>query len=113
MTIRIMALPSTVLVSSVAILAGCGNSIQPSAAKTTTGGAAVVALAPQTSLNWFFPDLSAAAFSDVNTQVDSMMSRLLIVFNQEDQVDYSRSLVSSITYNSIGMRCVLTVSPKY
>ncbi len=108
-----MALTSAVLVSSAAILAGCGSSTQPSAAKPTTGGTAVVALAPQTSPNWFFPTLSAAAYSDVNTQVDSMMYRPLIMFNKEDQVDYARSLVSSITYNSTGTRYVLTLSPKY
>lgn len=101
------------LLSAVA-LAGCGTTSTTNATSSPhTGGTAVVALATQTSPNWFFPMLSAAAFSDVNTQVDSMIYRPLIMFNKQDEIDYGRSLVSNITYNSTGTRYVLTMNPKY
>ncbi|AEJ41647.1 extracellular solute-binding protein family 5 [Sulfobacillus acidophilus TPY] len=113
---RTMAVASAALLGSAALLAGCGGSSTTTASTGGTpvkGGTAVIALAPQTSPNWFFPILSAAAFSDVNTQVDSMMYRPLIMFNNQDQVDYARSLVSNISYNATGTRYVLTLSSKY
>ncbi len=116
MKYRMLAVSSAALLGSAALLAGCGGSSGTSTGSgttTNTGGTAVVALAPQTSPNWFFPMLSSAAFSDVNTQIDSMMYRPLIMFNNQDQVDYSRSLVSSITHNSNGTQYTLTLNPKY
>jgi peptide/nickel transport system substrate-binding protein len=108
-----LAFASAALLTSAALLAGCGGTSSTPAAKPSTGGAAVIALAPQTSPNWFFPMLSAAAFSDVNSQVDSMMYRPLIMFNDKDQVDYARSLVSNITPNANGTEYTLTLSHKY
>lgn len=111
---KALAAGSVGLLLSAAALSGCGTTSSTSSTTSShTGGTAVIALATQTSPNWFFPDLSAAAFSDVNTQVDSMMYRPLIMFNKQDQVDYARSLVSNISYNSTGTQYVLTLSKKY
>jgi peptide/nickel transport system substrate-binding protein len=110
-----LALSSGVILLGALALSGCGTttSTAPASTQAVKGGTAVIALATQTSPNWFFPELSAAAFSDVNTQVDSMLYRPLIMFNQHDQIDYARSLVSNISSNASGTRYVLTLSHKY
>ncbi len=113
-----LALSSSMILLGALALSGCGTtSSTPSASASSTqtvkGGTAVIALSPLTSPNWFFPELSAAAFSDVNTQVDSMLYRPLISFNKNDEVDYARSLVSNISSNAAGTQYVLTLSHKY
>lgn len=118
MKFRMLAVTSSALLGSAALLAGFGSSGMVAAAAhksaaTHTGGTAVIALAPTYTPNWFFPMLSAAAFSNVNSQVDSMMFRPLITFSKTDTVDYKRSLVSNITSNSTGTQYTLTLSHKY
>ncbi len=118
MKYRMLAVTSAALLGSAALLAGCGGSSTASAAATPAakiqhGGTAVIALSTQSSPNWFFPMLSASAFSDLNTQVDGMMYKPMIQFNAKDVVDYSRSLVSNITSNKNGTEYTLTLSHKY
>lgn len=115
MTHRTVALGSAALLGAAALLAGCGGTSTNTAKGSAhnSGGIAVVALAPSYEPNWFFPMLSAAAFSNVNSQVDSMMFRPLIQFTKKDTVDYQRSLVSAIKYNSTGTQYTLTLNHKY
>ena len=112
---RTLATTSGALLGLGVLLAGCGS--QGTSPTTTSasrsGGTAVIALAPSYNPNWFFPMLSAAAFSNVNSQIDSMMYRPLIIFTVKDAVDYSRSLVSAITPNANGTKYTLTLSHKY
>lgn len=116
MNYRTLAVTSAALVGSAALLAGCGGGSQSTtntSSSGSAGGTAVIALAPSYNPNWFFPMLSAAAFSNVNSQIDSMMFRPLIMFNKKDNVDYARSLVSNISHNANGTEYTLTLSHKY
>lgn len=93
-------------------LAGCGSSSTPTTA-TKAPTSAVVALAPQTSPNWWFPVLSSSAYSDLNSQMNSMMYVPLIHISRTDGINYSRSLAKSISVNSNGTVYTIHLNPKY
>ncbi|PSR21335.1 MAG: ABC transporter substrate-binding protein [Sulfobacillus acidophilus] len=81
-------------------LAACGSttthSTSASTSKTTVN-TAVIGLSPQSSPNWFFPVLSVQDYTDLNTQVESLMYMPLLYINGQDQVQFSRSLASGIS----------------
>ncbi len=110
---------SLALASLSLFVAGCGQSSVAApahshkSARTASQTTAVIALPVQNSPNWFFPLISASGLIDVNISLDGIMYRPLIMFNNHDQVDYSRSLVSNIQYNPSGTRYVLTLNHKY
>lgn len=116
MKYRILALVSVVSIGS-ALLAGCGSSTtSPSASSTVkpaTGGTAVVALAPSTYPNWFFPMLPTSADLDVNMQVNALMYKPLLHITRTNTIDYKRSLASNISVNSTGTVYKITLHKKY
>lgn len=99
-------------------LAACGSNSTPAAggsptAKVSPGGTAVIALTTQQSPNWFFPLRSAPTDTVTNEEVELMMYKPLIAVNGHDQLDYSRSLASSITWNSTGQVYTIHLNPKW
>lgn len=96
-------------------LAGCGANTSPtvSQAQTTTPTAVTIALAPQTSPNWWFPVLSSSAYSDLNMQMNAMMYVPLIHISKTDGIDFSRSLAQSITTNATGKVYTIHLNRKY
>ncbi|MDA8193457.1 MAG: ABC transporter substrate-binding protein, partial [Thermaerobacter sp.] len=109
-----LKMTSAALISTV-VLAGCGSSpATPGSSPTTvTGGTAVVAMAPQSSPNWFFPVFSGAAYTEINSQIQFLMYRPLIYLDRQSHVDYSKSLAKSIQVNSTGTRYMITLGKKY
>lgn len=93
------------------LAAGCGASTSPS--NTASGGIAVVGLSPQSSPNWFFPVLSLADYSDLNTQVASLLYEPLLYINKQDQVDFSRSIATSIIPSHNDTVYTITLGNKY
>lgn len=81
------------VLSMASLLAACGA---PATSSSGKGAEVAVALAPDSTPNWFFPIESAATYNDLNTQVSYMMYEPLIYINRHDQVDFHRSLASSI-----------------
>lgn len=112
MRLRLALIPAAVLASS-AILAGCGSSPVVTPAHGATGGTVVIAEAPQAPPNWFFPVFSSSAYIEINAQIQFLMYRPLIYLNKQNQVDYSKSLVSHIGVNSTGTVYTLTLNHKY
>ncbi|WP_028962181.1 peptide ABC transporter substrate-binding protein [Sulfobacillus thermosulfidooxidans] len=110
---RRLALMSAVGLIGVTALAGCGTSNASSSTHSHTGGTVVVAEAPQTPPNWFFPVFSSSAYTEINAQIQFLMYRPLIYLNKENQVDYSRSLVSKIQVNPQDNVFTLTLNHKY
>lgn len=100
-------------------LAACGSTTPAStatpASPTTpkSGGTAVIAFTTQQSPNWFFPLRSAQTDTVTNEQVELMMYKPLIAVNAHDQLDYSRSLAQSITWNSTGQVYTIQLNPKW
>jgi peptide/nickel transport system substrate-binding protein len=89
-------------------------SAAPTAASTAkTGGTVVVALAPDSPPNWFVPIVSAAAYTEINAQIEFLMYRPLIYLNSKSQVDYSRSLASKIAVSNNGTTYTITLGHKY
>ncbi|PSR22953.1 MAG: ABC transporter substrate-binding protein [Sulfobacillus acidophilus] len=80
---------------------------------TTSAASVVVALPVQTSPNWFFPVLSASAYTDTNTQMYDLMYMPLVYFNNKDEADYSQSLASSIVSNATGSVYTIHLNPKW
>ncbi len=105
----LLALASLGLSSS--ILAGCGSSATPSA--PAPAQQAVIALAAQTSPNWWFPVISSADYGDSNFQMNVMMYVPLIHISKTDGIDYHRSLAQSVSANSTGTRYVITLNKKW
>lgn len=101
----------------VAALAGCGattsNPVSSTSKTPQHGGTAVYALQPQSSPNWFFPLVSFSADTVLNYQTDYMMYKPLVYFNKHDQIDYKRSLASSVTWNSSGSVYTITLNKKW
>ncbi len=99
---------------SAAALAGCGSSpATTSTGTSSTGGTVVVALAPDSPPNWFVPVFSAAAYIEINAQIQFLMYRPLVYLNKESQVDYSRSLAKNIAVSNNGTTYTITLNPKY
>jgi peptide/nickel transport system substrate-binding protein len=99
-------------VSSLALV-GAGAAGHSSAAHITKGGVVVVAEAPQSAPDWFFPVLSSSGYASYNTEIIFLMYRPLIYLSPTNQVDYGRSLVSKIAVNPSGTTYTLTLSHKY
>ncbi len=95
----------------VASLAGCGTTT--GAAKASTDQSVVVAEAPQSSPNWFFPIIGSSAASNTNIQTDALMYKPLLFITSQGTVDYKRSLVSSIQTNANGTVYTLHLNPKW
>lgn len=108
----------TSLILSMA-LAACGSTsssastTSASSAAKESGGTAVIALTTQQSPNWFFPLRSAPTDTVTNEQVELMMYKPLIAVNSSDQLDYGRSLASSITWNTEGDVYTIHLNPKW
>ncbi len=94
-------------------LAGCGGQTASTPSTPASGGTAVIALPVQTSPNWFFPLVSLTADSVVNYQVDELMYKPLLHFSANDEVNYHRSLASSVTWNRTGTRYTVTLHRKW
>lgn len=94
------------------IAAGCGTTklVVPSKAH---GATVVVAEAPQSAPDWFFPVLSSTGYASYNTEIIFLMYRPLIYLSPTNQVDYGRSLVSKISSNANGTTYSLTLGHKY
>ncbi len=106
-----VALASLALMGTVA---GCGASPSTTpSAKGNQGGTVVVAEAPLSAPNWFFPIIASSASSNTNIQTDSIMYKMLLHITNKDTVDYSRSLASGITASSNGRVYTITLNPKY
>ncbi|PSR21449.1 MAG: ABC transporter substrate-binding protein [Sulfobacillus acidophilus] len=82
-------------------------------AQSTAGGTAVVAMAPQTEPNWFFPVVSGAGYSAINFQVNALMYLPLIAVSKKDTVNYAQSLASAITVNKTDTQFVIHLSHRY
>ncbi len=116
--LRSAAILASALAGSSVILAGCGSSpTNPSAstakAPASIGNTAVVALPPQTGLNWFFPIEPNTVYSVYNNQTVFNTYVPLISVTSTDGLDYSRSLAKSITANSNGTVYTIDLNSKY
>jgi len=96
-------------------LAACGSSssANPSATSTGVPSTVVVALANQTSPNWFFPETSLVAATVVNVQMASLMYKPLIMMNDQDEPNYERSLADAISWNTDGTVYTIHLNPKW
>lgn len=94
------------------LLSACGTTTGTSPA-ASTGGTVVVAEAPLSAPNWFFPVISVQATSNTNLQTVSLMYKPLLTLTNKDTVNYQRSLASSITYNKAGSVYTIHLNPKY
>ncbi|MCY0881130.1 MAG: peptide ABC transporter substrate-binding protein, partial [Firmicutes bacterium] len=92
------------------LLAGCGSTAT-TAAPTST--AAVIALAPQTAPNWWFPITSDTAFSDLNMQMNALMYLPLVHISRHDDIDYAKSLAKTIVWNPSGTVYTITLNPQW
>lgn len=107
---------SLILTSSLVlslISAGCGNQTSAPTKTVVKGGTAVIALAPQTSPNWFFPIRAVGFGSDVNMQVENLMYKPLLDITPTDGIDFAHSLVSSITVSHNDTVFTLHLSSRY
>ena len=95
----------------VAAFSGCGTT-SPSQGSAPTG-IAVMALQPQTAPNWFFPLLALPTDNVVNAQVDEMMYHPLLIIGNNDEVDYARSMASSIQANRQGTVYTIHLKPQW
>lgn len=93
------------------IISGCGA--KPIVSSPAHGATVVVAEAPQTTPDWFFPVLSSTGYASYNMEIIFLMYRPLIYLGPTNQVDYGRSLVSKIAQNASGTTYTLTLSHKY
>jgi peptide/nickel transport system substrate-binding protein len=94
--------------------AGVGGMATAEAAGPQSGGTAVYALQPQTSPNWFYPEVSLTADTVVNAQTDAMMYQPLLYFNKNDALDLGvHSLASSVTWNKSGTVYTVKLNPRW
>ena len=110
---RVLAVGSLLLVGG--LISACGTTPTTSSTTTNISDAAQIAIAmqPDESPNWFFPVLSATAYSTLNLQVDSLMYKPLLDITGTDSIDYNRSLAKSVTWNAAGTQFVIHLNPKY
>ncbi len=97
-------------------LAGCGSpsTTTAKASSSIVKGTIVVALSPQVSPNWYFPELSLTADSGVNVQIDSLLYKPLIyISSRTDQFEPSRSIASQVTWNPQGTQYTIKLNPKW
>lgn len=93
------------------ILVGCGTTRTPSGSAST--GTVVVAEAPQSQPDWFFPVIGSSASSNTNIQTDSLMYLPLLHITAQDTVDYHASLADRITVNKAGDVYTIDLNPRY
>lgn len=101
------------ILSLVAAGCGSGSDSTPTTASPQSGGTVVIALAAQTSPNWFFPELSLAADTTVNSEIDDMSYEPLLYFNSKDQFDPRHCLASSVTWNRQGTVYTVKLNKKW
>ena len=105
---------ASISILSAGLLAGCGASAASSTSHPqASGGTAVVALAPQTSPNWFFPVVSANGYTSTNFQINYLMYRPLVYINKANQIDYQKSLATSVTVSHHDTQFTITLGHKY
>jgi peptide/nickel transport system substrate-binding protein len=97
------------LVASSGVLMAAGSA----SAANHDGGIAVVAMAPQVEPNWFFPVVSGAGYSAINFQVNYLMYRPLVYISSTNQIDYEKSLASSISVNALDNQFIIHLGHKY
>ncbi len=103
------------LASSLAfVVAGCGSTTaqaptNPLAASST----AVVAEPPGLVLNGFSPVLSTSVYSTNNSQNNFLMYKPLVFINQQNVIDFARSLASSITVSNNDTTYTIQLNPKW
>lgn len=110
-TLRTIKIMSVGLVT--AALAGCGSSGSTAASPTAQGGTAVIALAPQTSPNWFFPVRAVGFGSDVNMQLEGLMYKPLLDITANDSINFSHSLASSVSVSPNDKVFTIHLNPRY
>jgi peptide/nickel transport system substrate-binding protein len=91
------------------VTSGCGSTSAASSAQRT----AVVALAPQTSPNWFFPIRAIGSGSDVNMQMESLLYKPLLTITSTDGIDYHHSLASHVAVSHNDTVFTITLNPRY
>lgn len=88
------------------LLAACGSgsTTTPVTSKSpsSNNSTVVVAEAPLSGPNWFFPVIGLSASSNTNIQTDSLMYKPVLHITNQDTVNYKRSLAEKITYNKAG-----------
>ncbi|MCY0907967.1 MAG: peptide ABC transporter substrate-binding protein [Sulfobacillus thermotolerans] len=96
------------------LASGCGATSSASHSATpANGGTAVIALAPQTSPNWFFPVRAVGYGSDVNMQLEGLMYKPLLDITPSDGINFAHSLVSSIDVSSNDTVFTLHLNSRY
>lgn len=114
---RSLAFVASAIAGSSLLLAGCGSSSPSTSsapkAPSSIGNAAIVALPPQVSPNWWFPIMASSAYSVYNSQMNFLMYVPLIAPSKTDGIDYTHSLASNVSYNSNGTVYTITLNPKY
>jgi peptide/nickel transport system substrate-binding protein len=83
------------------------------ATASAANGTVVVAEAPQSAPNWFFPVMGASSESNTNIQTQALMYLPLLHITNKDTVDYSQSLAKKITVNKAGDVYTIYLNPKY
>jgi peptide/nickel transport system substrate-binding protein len=90
-------------------LAGCGSQTSSTVAEPQS---VVVALAADTSPNWFFPIGSTTTFTLTNYEVNTLAYLPLIALTANNQIDYAQSLASKVTWNRSATQFTVTLNPK-
>ena len=100
--------------SPAVLLAGCGTSSGASGPVAKgTDNTVVVALAPQTPPNWFFPVVSADGYASTNFQINFLMYRPLVYISKTNQINYQKSLAASVKVNAADTVYTITLGDKY
>ena len=94
------------------LLSACGIA-SPKPVAASNNGTVVVAEAPLSYPNWFFPVISVQATSNTNLQTVALLYKPLLTLTNKDTIDYPRSLASNITYNKTGTVYTIHLNPKY
>lgn len=106
---------SVITLAAATLLMGCLSACGTStgSVKASADQAVVIAEAPQSSPNWFFPIIGSNASSNTNIQTDALMYKPLLFITSQGTIDYSRSLASSIQANANGTVYTVHLNPKW
>lgn len=99
---------ATLLLGSLSACGATTGAPQASANQTV-----VIAEAPQSSPNWFFPIIGSTASSNTNIQTDALMYKPLLFITSHGTINYHRSLASSIHANAKGTVYTVHLNPKW
>lgn len=99
------------LVTALAVSAAAPAAV----AKTSLprGGTVVMALPPLTSINWYQPIRPVAYNSLYDAWAASLMYKGLYEVNAKGQINYARSIASSVTWNKAGTVYTVKMNPKW